>query len=81
MEIKTNLFKKCFGKSKFLEVYGRMEVLDMATSTLENTFVLTSIETERLLKAMSEKHEALDFKKYAEMHERSREALKYFLSR
>ena len=53
----------------------------MATSTLENTFVLTSIETERLLKAMSEKQEALDFKKYAEMHERSREALKYFLSR
>lgn len=53
----------------------------MPTSTLENTFVLTSTEAERLLKAMSEKHEALDFKKYEEINERSREALKYFLSR
>lgn len=52
MKIKTNLFKKCFGKSKFLEVYGRMEVLDMATSSLYARIVLDEEACQKLIQIM-----------------------------
>lgn len=85
MKIKTNLFKKCFGKSKFLEVYGRMEVLDMATSTIVNAFVMSESAYDKLMEAlMKEEAEEANEPVYVpseaslKAYERGQELLKSF---